>query len=405
MKHIINLSLVLLLLTTGTTTYAQWWGVKAGYNLSDIIYKVNNKATKDLFTKIPGFHIGLITELPLYKPVSIETGLFLTTKGYIESYSTGTVDPVEIKTNANFIYLDIPVMAKASFKMGGAKIYGVIGPYLGSGLGGEIKKTSTLISNGQSSTNSYDIKWGPEKGKDNFKRVDLGLNAGAGIDFRAVQLSILYGIGLRNLSENSANAYKVNNRVLGFSLAYKFTYGSLNSSDYKSRIKAVKRILKQDRLLNVVSGDKDWRVRNAAFDKLNKNSLTEISKNAKDQALIIAAKIRLNQTTWNNEFAKSSGSGSSLGDVIGAAALVNSPQPTTYDVVSACHKYITEGDVSRIPELINLLDRFGDESLGEDYMNCGNDELRIAGESWGRAHGYNIGSGNGSHRVRWGEKR
>jgi hypothetical protein len=94
-----------------------------------------------------------------------------------------------------------------------------------------------------------------------------------------------------------------------------------------------------------------------------------------------------------------------LGNVLGAAALVDSPQPSSAAVVAACHAYIRRGDASRIPELRDLLLRFGDKPLAEDYLNCGQSQLRDAGEEWARAHGYNIGSGAGSHRVRWGEGR
>ena len=181
--------------------------------------------------------------------------------------------------------------------------------------------------------------------------------------------------------------------------------GSLTSLDYTSRIKAVNRINKQEVLLKVALEDADWRVRNAAFDRLNTNSLTEIIKLTKDQGVVIAAKIRLKQTTWTEEFSKSTNSGTSLGNVIGAAALVNYPQPSSYDVVEACHKYIRKGDASRIPELVFLLNNYGNVSLAEDYMNCGQSTLSDAGCAWGRAHGYRCTTGSGSHRVKWGSEK
>lgn len=204
---------------------------------------------------------------------------------------------------------------------------------------------------------------------------------------------------------------------------------SLDSLDYYTRIKAVNRTSDQSVLSKVALGDVDWRVReaaikklqvqgtllevalhdekwnnrNLAFDRLDNNTLTQLCKISKDQAMVIAAQVRLGNKTWNEAF--SNNSSNSLGDVIGAAALVNSPEPASNDVVSACHKYIRKGDASRIPELINLLNRFGDKTLAEDYMNCGNSQLNSAGVSWGRAHGYNVSTGAGSHRVQWGEDR
>jgi hypothetical protein len=406
MKYFLNISFVLLVLMTGSISNAQWYGVKGGYNLSSIVYYDNNGKQIDLFSNNPGFHIGLVTEFPVYKRLSLEPSLLFSTKGYKENYDkSSNGDLLKFNTAANFNYLDIPLTAKSYLNLRSAKIFGTIGPYLGIGLGGEIKKTTTSTNSGQSSTDYTDIKWGPELGQDNFKRIDLGLIAGAGVEFRSVQLGISYNYGLRNISERSEDGYKVNNRVLGFSMSLKFDYGNLKSSDSKSRLKAVKRIRSQNKLLHVAVNDIDWTVRCAAFDKLNNNSLNEICKGKYDPALQIASKIRLNLTTWNEEFDNAASSSGALGDVIGAAALVNSPKPAANDVVLACHKYIEEGNATRIPELINLLNRFGDKALGEDYMNCGNIELANAGESWGRAHGYNIGTGNGSHRVRWGEKK
>lgn len=401
-----NLGLFLLLFMIESNSNAQWYGLKGGYNLSTIVYFDNNGANIDLFSNNPGFHIGLFTELPIYKRLSFESSLLFSTNGYKQYYDkTLNGDLLKYNSAANFNYLEIPLKAKYSQNLGRAKIYGAFGPYMGIGLGGEIKKTTTSTNSGQSSTDYIDIKWGPKLGRDNFKRIDLGLNAGAGIEFRTVQIGISYNYGLRNISDRSDDGYRVNNRVLGLSMSLMFDYGSIKSTDPKSRLKAVKRFRNQSKLLIVAVTDNDWTVRAAAFDKLTDISLIEICKGDNDPALQIAAKIRLNQTTWNDEFAKATYSNEVLGNIIGAAALVDSPKPATNDVISACHKYIQEGNATRIPELINLLNRFGDVLLAEDYINCGKDELRVAGEAWGQAHGYSIRTGNGSHRVRWGEKK
>ena len=88
-----------------------------------------------------------------------------------------------------------------------------------------------------------------------------------------------------------------------------------------------------------------------------------------------------------------------------AVSVVDTPQPSLDEVVSACHKFIRLGDASGIPELIFLLNKFGDVILAEDYMNCGENTLEDAGCKWVRGHGYNCTKGYGSNRVRWGSKK
>ena len=167
------------------------------------------------------------------------------------------------------------------------------------------------------------------------------------------------------------------------------------------RLAEVKNITNQPELINISQNNFTWEVRKAAFKKLNNNSLDILTREAKDSALILSAKIRLGRISWQ-EAGRSAGT---LGDIVGAAALVDNPKPTSSDVVSACHKFIQLGDASRIPELIFLLNKFGDVSLAEDYMNCGESTLEDAGCRWGRAHGYNCTTGYGSNRVRWGSKK
>ena len=170
------------------------------------------------------------------------------------------------------------------------------------------------------------------------------------------------------------------------------------------KLRIVKILSDQKQLINIAINNDNWTVRQAAFTKLDDSSLNVIAQDAKDPASVLAANIRLGKTTWKEAFSVQPGTAGKLGDVIGAAALVEDPKPTPYDVVAACHNFIKLGDSSRIPELINLLNRFGDVSLAEDYINCGHDQLYTAGARWGSEHGYSISSGNGSHRVRWGEK-
>ena len=181
---------------------------------------------------------------------------------------------------------------------------------------------------------------------------------------------------------------------------------------YKSVLEDVKKLFKkiqelfesQDSLLKKVQDNNDWEERKRAFNKLNTESLKIIATTSEqDKAMEIAAKIILNQTNWSKEFLDTSSE--RLDWVIGAAALVEKPKPTSASIVNACHTYIKRGEHSRIPELRNLLLRYGDKPLAEDYLNCGNNKLYDAGSEWCRKNGYNVKAGYGSHRVRWGEAK
>ena len=145
--------------------------------------------------------------------------------------------------------------------------------------------------------------------------------------------------------------------------------------------------------------------RASEFSRLGKRDLLHVIETSQDPSEILAARVRLNQTGWGSAFQSADTGQSDLGTVLGAVALVKSPQPDLYTVVAACHRYIRQGDVAKIPELISLLVRFGDKPLAEDYLNCGQSDLRGAGVEWANNHGFNVRNGFGSHRVRWGQDR
>lgn len=183
-----------------------------------------------------------------------------------------------------------------------------------------------------------------------------------------------------------------------------FLFGLVGDEQLRPHV--IEKITSQDLLLKIAQENKNFDTRKIAFNKLDTVTLEKVAKGtSKDRALEVAAKIILNRTNWDTEF--SNKSSEYLGYAIGAAALIdnNKNQPTSASVVKACHTYIRRGDKSRISELRDLLLRYGDKALAEDYLNCGNNELYEAAREWGSRRGYNIGAGYGSNRVRWGSGR
>ena len=203
-------------------------------------------------------------------------------------------------------------------------------------------------------------------------------------------------------TDNSSMQLEAIRKITDQQFLYKIMYDE--KFNEQLRTSAFNKITDQELLLLIAQEDKNWETRRTAFNKLDTTTLEKVAAGvAKDKALAVAANIILKKTNWNKEF--SNKSSEYLGRVIGAAAIVNTSKPESRDVVAACHTYIRKGDASRIPELIFLLDNYGNVTLAEDYMNCGQPTLSDAGCAWGRRHGYTCTTGYGSSRVRWGSGR
>ena len=69
-------------------------------------------------------------------------------------------------------------------------------------------------------TLEIEIYFGTET-SDDAKAFDYGLTAGAGVEFKGVQLGVTYSFGLANISKVKQDDYSTKNRVLGISLGYK----------------------------------------------------------------------------------------------------------------------------------------------------------------------------------------
>lgn len=221
MKNLIKVSIVALLVTVGTESFAQTFGVKAGLNLSKLLIKDDLGKYTDEYKMNPGFHFGPTVEFPIDKMFSFESGLLLSSKGSkFSAKETIIGGTYEFKQTINTYYLDIPLTAKATFDIGSSKIYGTFGPYLGMGLSGKAK--SEFPDNGEIKKVEKDIRFGSDENEDDYKRLDYGLTAGLGIVLNPVQIGISYNLGLANISNANDYGLKVKNRVVGISIGYKF---------------------------------------------------------------------------------------------------------------------------------------------------------------------------------------
>ena len=218
MKNYTKISMVLLISLLCVQTNAQTFGLKAGLNLSNMLEKDNDDTYSNDYKMNPGFHIGGSFDIPINDLLSFESGLLLTTKGArVEEEDMG----FSLKAKINLYYLDIPLTLKASHEISeGLKLFGAVGPYVGIGLIGKTKVTFEFL--GEEDTEVEDVKWGSNENSDDVKRLDMGLTFGAGVEIKSIMLGISYDLGLANISSYQDNGATRKNKVLKFSIGYRF---------------------------------------------------------------------------------------------------------------------------------------------------------------------------------------
>jgi len=107
---------------------------------------------------------------------------------------------------------------KAVFGSDKIKGYGALGPYIGVGISGKDKWSSTSGNDSGSET----IEWGNDADNDLLKRLDFGIGIGAGVIFGNVSAGVSYNLGLANISSDTSDGMKVKNKVLQISIGYLF---------------------------------------------------------------------------------------------------------------------------------------------------------------------------------------
>jgi len=203
-----------------TQASSQNFGIKAGLNLANMLAKDDQENYSEISKMNIGFHAGAVVEFPISDLLSIEPGVLIASKGLkMVEEDTYQGETYKYTSQMNLYYIDIPINLKIGYDLGTAKIFGLVGPYIGIGLSGKTK--STYESGGESETDTEDIEWGTDPDSHDLKRPDYGVIFGAGALFGAIEVSVSYGLGLANISSYTENGATLQNRVLGISLAYR----------------------------------------------------------------------------------------------------------------------------------------------------------------------------------------
>ncbi|MCX6243230.1 MAG: porin family protein [Bacteroidetes bacterium] len=208
-------------------------GMDVGFysNFSKIKSDVED-ATEDVTVKHPGhlgFQGGFVAILDFNKIVGLQMEMLFDRKGEKYKYTgAGTT----VTENVGVTYLTIPILFRAGGSIGDKfKIHGIIGPYFGIGLGGKMK----ITGGGEEYEFAAKFEKEPEDGGGDYyymQRFDVGLTFGVTPAFTLgpgdLFLDLRYNFGFmdtQNWYEKGDNYYALNNRSIGFTVGYVYTFG------------------------------------------------------------------------------------------------------------------------------------------------------------------------------------
>jgi hypothetical protein len=168
-----------------------------GLNLNSINFSLAGGGSKKT-DNASGFHVGLISDMPLVSFLSFQSGFMLTQKKAEYSlFSSDLKSEVYYLQSPITLSFKFPINESVSIRVNG-------GVYLASGLFG-----------------SMEIDGEDEEVFDYFNYFDAGIKFGGGVELHSFYLGVTYDNGLANIS-NFRDIKTAKNRTLGFTLGYIF---------------------------------------------------------------------------------------------------------------------------------------------------------------------------------------
>jgi hypothetical protein len=164
------------------------FGVKGGVNFSTLTLSGGGFSLNS--TTKTGFHIGGLVDIGFNETLSLQPGVFYSTKGG----GGGTLG-----------YIEVPVNLVYYTGSGDGKFFFGAGPYLGYGV--------SAPNGGKFGSGTNDIA-----------NPDYGVNGLAGYRFGSgLSFNVNYGLGLANLNnDKSSGDYTMKNNVFAISVGYFF---------------------------------------------------------------------------------------------------------------------------------------------------------------------------------------
>lgn len=209
--------------TIGSATFAQTakFGLKFGLNQATLSSSGSGSSSSSL----TGFHAGAFVDFGL-GDVSIQPAILYSVKGGTSNVSGsetsgGITYSYQGAEKLTLNYIEVPVNILYHVPVGVGKLFIGGGPYVAMGISGKDVASATASGGGQSASNSSstDVTFGSASG--DVKNPDYGINFLGGIAFKGgTQISLGYGLGLANLSNDSSTTIK--NNVFSVSIGFTF---------------------------------------------------------------------------------------------------------------------------------------------------------------------------------------
>jgi len=158
------------------------FGVKGGLNASYL--SINS--VLDEKARI-GYHVGVVSEIPLNDMVSLQPEILYSTKGVKGEFSLLLV---EASSTFNLNYVDVPVMLKINV----SDFFDIhAGPYVGYLVHSDITTSGDL--------GSYDF----DIDKNDLEEWDFGIGAGAGLHLDNLEIGARYNYGFGDVGKTTAS--------------------------------------------------------------------------------------------------------------------------------------------------------------------------------------------------------
>jgi hypothetical protein len=185
-------------------------GIKGGVNFASLSSSSSSTAGTYNTGTLTSFSAGVFVDFKTSGNISIQPALLYTGKGAKESgEDSGTSYSVKAKIN----YLQIPVNIVYNVPVAVGTFYFGAGPYAAYGLSAKVEAA------GSGQSQSIDVNFGD--GEDQYKRIDAGITALAGLKFKqGLLLNLNLDLGLTNVSNQVDSSTKT--RVVGLSVGYAF---------------------------------------------------------------------------------------------------------------------------------------------------------------------------------------